>query len=380
MTPLSDILTSLTAYLRRYVVLTDEQAAIIATWVAVTHAISAFDCVGYLLITSATKRSGKTRLLECLEPVVHNPWLTGRTSTAALVRKLDAEPCTFLCDELDANFGGSTEFSETLRGVLNTGYRRSGKTTLCVPHANTYLAADFSTFGPKALAGIGDQPETVTDRSYPILLKRRTPDETVARFRARDVHRETRPLHDALTTWAAQEEVIEQLRAARPVLPDSLNDRAQDICEPLLAVAEEAGPPWMTRTRDAVIRIFSDTHQATEIHVTLLHDIGTVLRTHTDAFIGSSDLCDRLAAMTDRPWADWRRGNPITPRAVADRLRLFDIFPRSNGTARGYEKEQFRDAWSRYPAAEVSKRQTINESGPETQKQKRQPDGSVDTS
>ena len=76
---------------------------IVALWVAHTHAIDAAECTPYLHATSATKRAGKTRLLEAVEPLVARPWFTGRTSAAALVRKIDDTSPTLLFDEADAN-------------------------------------------------------------------------------------------------------------------------------------------------------------------------------------------------------------------------------------------------------------------------------------
>jgi hypothetical protein len=111
---------------RRFVVLSEEQADAVALWVLHTHALPAADTTPYLAITSAEKRSGKTTLLEVLELLVARPWLTGRTTTAALVRKVDkVDKVTVLLDESDAAFNGDKEYGETLRGVLNTGYRLS---------------------------------------------------------------------------------------------------------------------------------------------------------------------------------------------------------------------------------------------------------------
>jgi hypothetical protein len=113
---LRDTLQDLRAFVRRFVVVTDDQAIALALWIAHTHVIDAFDCTPYLQITSATKRAGKTRLLEVLEPLVARPWLTQRVSAAALVRKIDKEHPTLLLDESDAAFKGEKDYAEALRG------------------------------------------------------------------------------------------------------------------------------------------------------------------------------------------------------------------------------------------------------------------------
>ena len=81
-----------------------------------------------------------------------------------LTRKVDGETPTLLLDESDAVFAHRSEYAEALRSILNTGYRRSGISSLCVAQGAGLSYRDFSTFCPKALAGIGALPDTVTDR------------------------------------------------------------------------------------------------------------------------------------------------------------------------------------------------------------------------
>ena len=59
------------------------------------------------------------------------PWLTGRTSAAALVRKVDVDTPTLLLDESDAAFAGEKSHGGPAEH-LNTEYKRSGKCSLCV--------------------------------------------------------------------------------------------------------------------------------------------------------------------------------------------------------------------------------------------------------
>ena len=65
------LLDDVARFVRRFVVLTEAQADTLALWVAHTHAFEAAETTPYLAITSAEKRSGKTRLLEVLELLVH---------------------------------------------------------------------------------------------------------------------------------------------------------------------------------------------------------------------------------------------------------------------------------------------------------------------
>jgi hypothetical protein len=363
---LDALLDDICLYIRRYVVVTDHQATAVALWTSHTHAIQAADCTPYLQITSATKRAGKTRLLEVLEPLVARPWFTGRTSAAALVRKVDAECPTLLLDESDAAFAGEKEYAEALRGILNSGYRRSGKATVCIGQSANIQARDFSTFGAKAIAGIkGNLPGTVADRSIAIQLRRRTSDEPCERWRERDGHAAAAPLRERLTTWAAT--AVEILRDARPALPPSLGDRQADVWEPLIAIADLAGGNWSHRARSAAIALAGSVEDQ-DISIELLHDIYTVFEAGPLNFITSKQLVEKLLEMDDRPWAEWRHGKPITPRAIADRLKTFGIVPIPNTarTARGYARDRFEDAWTRYPAIKPSNLPAANENRPES--------------
>ena len=169
----------LIGFIRRFVAVSEDQALLIALWIVHTHALDAADTTAYLNIWSAEKRSGKTRLLEVLSLLVARAWFTGRVTSAVLVRKVAAEMPTLLLDESDAAFKGDREYAETLRGVLNAGFRRGGVASLCRAGANlTY--EDFPVFSAKAIAGIGRLPDTVADRSIPIELRRRRPSELSA--------------------------------------------------------------------------------------------------------------------------------------------------------------------------------------------------------
>ena len=117
--PLGEVLDELAGFVRRFVVMSPAQADAIALWIVHTHAFDAAEQTPYLAISSAEKRSGKTRLLEVLELLVARPWLTGRVTAAVLARKVDAERPT-LC---------STSRTRRLRARRNTPRRSAACST-----------------------------------------------------------------------------------------------------------------------------------------------------------------------------------------------------------------------------------------------------------
>jgi hypothetical protein len=329
----------------KYVHMTTAQATTAALWAAHTHAIDAAEATPYLQVTSATPEAGKTRLLEVLECLVSRPWFTGRCSAAVLVRKIDAEQPTMLLDESDAAFKGEKDYAEALRGILNSGYRKSGKASLCVGQGKSIEYRDFSVFGPKAIAGIGKLPDTVASRAIKIELKRRTKDEPVAKFRERDAKPAAEPLAVALSTWAAG--AVPELCRARPVMPDGLRDRSEDVWEPLLAIADLAGEDWPMLARQAAVDLCGSVVVETDIATALLGDCRDVFG--DEASIRSTALRDKLIALEEHPWASFGKADkPITVEKLAALLRKFGIRSTHTSTGNTYRRAAFVDAWSRY--------------------------------
>jgi hypothetical protein len=346
-----ELLGDVYKFARRFSVLSEAQSTVIALWVVHTHVIDAADSTPYLAITSAEKQCGKSRLLEVLQTLVAEPWFTGRVTAAVLVRKIDAKGPTLLLDESDAAFGSEKDYAEALRGILNTGHRRGGVASLCVGKGAEIGYKDFSTFSPKAIAGIGKLPDTVADRSIPIRLKRAAPGEIVERFRLRNVMPEAEALRGRIQTWC--DSVASILRDARPVLPEQLSDRQQDGAEPLLAIADAAGSGWPENARASVVQLCTDSQNADDsIGVRLLTDIRHVLEARDTEKISSTDLVDALAAIETSPWGEWSHGRPITAPKLARLLRPFGVTPHTirmgSDTSKGYELADFEDSFRRY--------------------------------
>jgi Protein of unknown function (DUF3631) len=342
------------SFITRFVSLGEDEATAVALWVMATHALTSFDCIPYLAINSAEKQCGKTRLLEVMELLVARPWSTGRCTAAVLARKIDAECPTLLLDESDAAFGGNKEYTETLRGVLNTGYLRSGRVSLCVTNGKTIDYVDLSTFGPKAIAGIGKLPDTVADRSIPIRLTRKLAREKVERFRRGHVVAQALAIKSAIESW-----VIGFCRQAHPEPQglDKLPDRAADIAEPLLQVAESFGGDLIaSEARGAVAALCGRGREDESVGVRLLRDIKAIFDESQEDAMPSKTLAQRLSGIETSPWVG-RNGKEFDGRDLARLLKPFDkkrgepIKPhpiRLDKVVKGYERDDFTDAWERY--------------------------------
>jgi hypothetical protein len=355
-----ELLLEVRGVLRRYVILPSGAARLaVALYALHTWAFEAAHCTPYLVLQSATKRSGKTRLEEVLELVVRAPWRIAAASESAMFRKIDAQRPTLLLDEVDALWGSRTEGTEPIRAILNAGNRPGAAVSRIVGEGGSMQVADFSVYCPKVLAGIVTSrwPDTVTDRAIAIRLQRKKPGQAVARLRVRKLQTDTERLRAELARWAREHVVA--LREAEPELPSGLDDRAAESWEALLAIADlaerESGSGWGKDARRAAVALSGgqtedDTHGALALRaIRAIFADGDAL--HTITIVGRLNADERL------PFGDYRKGAGLNDRGLARLLKPFAIVPHpvrlEEVQARGYRREQFTDAWERYCPAVV---------------------------
>jgi hypothetical protein len=318
----------------------------VALWTVHAFIPEHFETSPLLAITSAEMRSGKTRLLNCLELLVPHPFRVVTPSEAVVYTVLSQRPRrTMLLDEADAIFGPRTaERYEGLRAILNAGNRQGTPVLRVKLEGRRREVDEFDVFGPKAIAGIGKLPDTVTDRAIPVRMKRRAPNETVARFRRRIAEAEAHRIPAFLP-----DEVDSDVTDV-PV-PDELNDRAADSWEPLLAIADAAGGMWPTRARLAAVALSADDEVEFSVGMRLLADIRGIFTDRNVEHLATAGLLDALHVLDEAPWSEWY-GKPLTARGLSRLLEPYRVIPvrRRVGTSnlRGYFASDFADVWNRY--------------------------------
>src|SRR5205807_80312 len=113
---------------------------------------------------------------------------------------------------------------------------------------------------------------------------------------------------------------------ARPEIPEELNDRAADIWEPLLALAELAGGEWPAKAREAAVCLSANAQERNPIG-SLLFDIFVLFAAGKAKRMFSRELVEGLNGMfTDRPWSELTRARTaearqgVTERWLAQQL------------------------------------------------------------
>lgn len=338
---------SVSAYRRFTIQQSDEAYDALALYSGFTHASHCFQFAPRLLFTSAEKQCGKTRSMEIVTALSRDPLVAANATVPAIFRSIGQgeRPRTLVFDEADTIFGTKmkAEQNEDLRGLINAGFQR-GTPVLRTVGPN-HEPTEFQTFAPVIMAGIGNMPDTITDRAVNIRLRRRKSSELVEPYRVRKHEPALHDLRASISEWIT--EAGNHLIDAEPDSP--LEDRAADLWEPLLAIADLAGGTWPERARKAAVKLAGqakeEDHERSE-GLELLHDIQGILVNYKSGYIQSTVLLDQLKGVEDSLWSEIQ----LTGRKLSDLLKPYQVRAgrMPSGSARGYKIHQFQDAFDRY--------------------------------
>ena len=324
----ADLLDELRDTLTRYVVFPDEHSVGRGDVVDRGHArparVRMRAAAGDHQPTEAVRQNHG--LLDIIGGTCHEPLATVDATVAAIFRSLGGDhPPTLIIDEADAIFGSkkAAENNEDLRKLLNAGHQRGRPAIRCV--GPNQIPTEFDVFAMAALAGIGDMPDTITDRAVNITMRRRARGEKVSQFRSRrDGPILDEPARPAGRLGAPR---IEELTEAEPDMP--VEDRAADTWEPLIAIADAAGGHWPDTARaacTALVDAADDADEDQSLAIKLLADIRQIFTDKGASFLSSADLVAELRRIEESPWDDF----DLTPRKLAYRLKDFGVKPVQN--------------------------------------------------
>lgn len=351
----TDLLSELETLLNELIVFSSQyEATAIALYILHSYCIDAFNCTPILNITSPEKRCGKSTVLAILERLLYRPLLASSISPAAVYRSIEKWQPSLMIDEADTFLRDNEE----LRGVINSGHTRSSAYVIrCV--GDNHDPSRFNTFCPKVIACIGHMPETIEDRSIIVKLRRKLPNER--KNKLRDI------LGEKFLTLCRKcarfaEDHICNLKLSNPVIPTELNDRASDNWSPLLAIAELAGTDWMNNAYEAAVYLSGHKQESLSIGIELLQDIKNIFDTKGLEKISTKELLDYLCCEDEAPWPTYNKGKPLSARQLGKRLGEYGIkskdmrLPPQGKNLKGYEADDFKEAFSRYisPASSES--------------------------
>lgn len=333
------------ALLCRYVIADRETLRAAALWSALTWFADAATVLPLALITAPEKGCGKSTLLSALAKLASRPLWASNVTPAALFRAVESWKPSLFIDEADTFMRDNPE----LVGIINSGHTRDTAYVIRTV-GDEHEPKVFSTWGAKAISGIGahGMAETITSRSIVLTMRRKLPGERCDNLR----HADRDAFHAVkrqLARWADDHRGA--FSNQHPTL-DGLSNRTADNWEPLLALADLAGGEWPKQARHTAMKITGSEEDAPSLNQELLGDIRAVFDRLKVDRINTATLLDELCKDDESAWSTYNRGKPVTPRQLSKRLTEFGIKPGTVragfDTAKGYKREQFSDAFSRY--------------------------------
>lgn len=341
---LAQVLTQVEQQIKAYAVLPSGGSTAVSLWIASAYLMDEFRIFPKLIIYSPEKRCGKSTVLDLVEAFSPRALFASSISQAAIYRVIEAHQPTLIIDEADTFVANR---NDEMVGIINSGHSKNrARVVRCEGDDNKTRA--FSTWSPMVLASIKTLQGTIMDRGVCIELRRKMNHEKVQRIPA-DLTQRMKQSRQKLTKWALDNASTVSLKQIEP--PHTGNDRAVDNWIPLFSLAHLAGGNWPDKVLNAYAALTQQEEEQTA-QVMLLSDIRDVINEHKGDRIPSKELVDLLLALEERPWREWRRGQPMTQNSLAKLLGAFTIKSKTiryfSKTCKGFEKQQFDDAFTRY--------------------------------
>lgn len=175
-------------------------------------------------------------------------------------------------------------------------------------------------------------------------MRRRHPGERVEPFRHRIHAPQGARFREMIEAWARSVtfEITEKL-------PNEIQDRDADVWESLISIADAVGGDWPKRARVAAVALITEAKERDpSLGVRLLADLKSIFGVAQE--MTTEAILRALHALNT--WNDLK-GKPLNDRGLAQRLRQYEIKPKilTDGSHRGYKREDLNDAWDRYLAA-----------------------------
>ena len=364
-TPLGGVLDRVRAWLERFIATTDDlDLNLLTLWAAHTHVCTETRTTPRLILESMMPGSGKTTTLEHLQRLTYSPVMAASVSSAALLARLLAKgPRTILIDEADRNLDERDPDAKELLAIINSGYKAGATRPVLVPvKEGGWEAEEMPTFGPVVMAGNNlNLPGDTRSRAIRVLLMPDI-DGAIEDSDWEDIEEDAERLGVALAENL--DAAREQIKAARPDLPEGCRGRMREKWRPLARVADVAGGDWPETVRKLIVRDMAEAAAEAADGVAkrppayvLLEDLRDIWD-QGEAFLPTSVILDRLAERRPDYWGEASTyGKRITAqrfsRMVTQAGKIHS--DRDATRQRGYFREAFETVWSRIPPTPSNK-------------------------
>jgi hypothetical protein len=265
-------------------------------------------------------------------------------------------------DELENLRGDDRQKFGQIMSILNNGFQAGGKVPRVEKGEDGFKVVYYNAYCPKVLAGISRLVDTIEDRSFRVSMVRKARHEKVQRFKLRRQKSELEELRRDLSLWAnAKRKEIEEIYDGLDDFGSlvSLDDRFQDIVEPLAAIACLAdaelsnGANRVWPDLSAVLLVLGgkrDEVEKKESIIAFAELAKGLLDKSESKFIQNGELLEKTSADDGLSWIK-------SKKALATFLGKFDLIVGhdSTGKLRGYTitktwiEDTERSIWSYAP-------------------------------
>lgn len=348
--PVLEALEATRAVFKKHGGMEDHELDVVSLWAFHTHLLPILQHSPRLLLWSATHGSGKSTVLDILEYLAFNPTLTSSPSTSTVFRMLDMERMTLLLDEADKWMHRDLDMT----GAINAGHKRNGTFMRSEKDGEgNWVPRKFEVWGCVALAAKNKIPATdLLSRSIKITMQKAHKGSVVP-FAASEHGEGLGPVKEKIEEGASW--MIGSERP-KPNWPEWMSDgRAWDNWRPLYEIAGVAGGPWLERVENAAKIMTEVPLRDRDLGERLLWDICAAFDKLKKERMHTLTILSQLNENLEAPWKTrFNRGQGMNEYDLCDMLGKFGIRPEKNAfrnsgvLRRGYSKEAFQDAWSRY--------------------------------
>jgi putative DNA primase/helicase len=355
--------------IHRHVILKPEQATTTAAWVFYSYVFDRLRVAPILMLTSATKRCGKSTLMELVSGLVSRSLSVANISAASIYRVIEAAHPTLLIDEADTFLSAGDEIA----GILNSGHTKAMAFVVRIEKNDLgeMTPKKFSTFCPKLVGMIGlPKSDALLDRCVMIRLERAVGGASILPLPP-DVFAEFLPLRQKLVRWA--QDHAEGLALNYALLPRGSNDRAQNNWSVLASVTQKIHPSVLediekayAELGDAAAEVVEDAPQNLleaifEVAMRQLGEDGfrqVMANPHeplpnNKCLLISENLVVELNKLKHESWVDQNNGAGLTVHRLGKMLKPFGLKAdrgriKYENPKRGYRVAVLIPIWQRY--------------------------------
>ena len=364
------LFTDIRQLINRHVVLTPEQLTAVATWIFYSYCFDHMRVSPMLLLTSATKRCGKSTLMEVCSGLVSRPLPVANISAAAIYRVIEAARPTLLIDEADTFLTTNDEVA----GILNSGHTKQMAYVVRIEKDSKgrMTPKKFSSFCPKVVGMIGlPKSGALLDRCVMVRLERAAQGVSIQAMPP-DVDEAFLDYRRKLSRWA--QDNVDELALDFKLLPRGTHDRSQNNWSVLASTAKVIHLNVLQEVETAYLALGGEADEAAEdVAENLLaalfeialrqvkpEGMQQIVETphetlpNNKGMLASEHLIVALNEMKHEPWGDYNSGKGLTANKLGRVLSRFNIKSKQarvdvhTNPKRGYRIAELIPIWGRY--------------------------------